>query len=160
MLSPRDLYARAKYICSIKTGRLLDGEGNEHWFFHWKPHRDEAEGPAFIAKSGTKKWYRYGDLHRDGGAAIEWADGGKEFYKLGQRHREDGPAIERVAGENEYWKDGKAWPEGKPVAQKIEAEKKAEEVKQQVQQATVVSNNNLQTLQTVRFKKPPPSLKP
>jgi len=159
MKSPSDLIARLKHICQIKTGRLIDAEGNQHWYFHWKPHRAEAEGPAFISASGTKKWYRYGELHREGGAAIEWADGGREFYRNGNRHRDDGPAIERVHGESEYWKDGKVWPEGKPAAAVIAAEKKEQELKQIEQDATTVADNNIKLLKTVKFNKPPPTLK-
>jgi len=33
-----------------------------------------------------------GQLHREDGPAIEWADGVKEWYWAGQRHREDGIA--------------------------------------------------------------------
>jgi len=39
-----------------------------------------------------------GNLHREDGPAIEWADGSKEWWINEKLHREDGPAIE--------WADG------------------------------------------------------
>jgi hypothetical protein len=51
---------------------------------------------------GNKSWYLNGQLHREDGPAVEWADGGKEWYINDEYHREDGPAID--------WADGnKAW---------------------------------------------------
>jgi len=44
----------------------------------------------------------YGDLHREDGPAIEYADGSKWWYIYGKFHREDGPAIE-VDEYKEYW---------------------------------------------------------
>lgn len=53
-------------------------------------------------KYGTIAHYVDGKIHRDDGAAIEWADGFKEWYMHDVRHRKDGPAIE-------YSNGGKVW---------------------------------------------------
>lgn len=42
-----------------------------------------------IVVYGTKCWYKYGQLHRNDGPAIEYADGVKQWYKNGQFIRED-----------------------------------------------------------------------
>lgn len=151
-MKPLDLVARFKFACRIKTGRLLDDQGNQYWFFHWKEHRDGA--PAFISAGGTKKWYRYGELHRDGGPAIERPNGEQEYYRNGQRHREDGPAIIRLNGENEWWKNGARW-EDKSATDKIEATQKEQALAKVTEEATVVKNEaGVKPLKTVRFKKP------
>jgi hypothetical protein len=55
-----------------------------------------------ISKTGTKSWFNAkGELHRDDGPAVEWADGDKEWYQNGLWHREDGPAVE--------WHNGSKW---------------------------------------------------
>lgn len=55
--------------------------------------------------AGTKKWYRYGHLHRtDGPAVIGW-DGTTIWYRYGKRHRVDGPAVIKLNGdETWYWR--------------------------------------------------------
>lgn len=55
-----------------------------------------------VYDSGTKKWYLNGKLHREDGAAIEYADGGKYWYQNGKLHREDGAAVELVDG-GKFW---------------------------------------------------------
>ena len=52
--------------------------------------------------TGTKEWYLNGDLHREDGPAVEYANGHKEWHLNGKCHREDGPAIELSNGEK-YW---------------------------------------------------------
>jgi hypothetical protein len=47
---------------------------------------------------GTKRWYKDGKLHREGGPAMEDTDGSKFWYYYGKRHRDDGPAIEYYDG--------------------------------------------------------------
>ena len=43
-----------------------------------------------------------GELHREDGPAVEYADGTKHWYVDGKRHREDGPAVEYANGDK-YW---------------------------------------------------------
>lgn len=181
-MKPADIVARLKYIFNIKTGRLLDREGNQHWFFHWKEHRDDGL-PAYEGKNGTKKFYKFGELHREGDkAAIEWADGGLEFYKLGKRHREGGPAVIRANGDKEYylddklsrldgpareyadgkveyWRDGKIWETGARETRKVQKEIRVkQEFDKSVKEAEKVETN-IQALKDAKNKKPPPSLK-
>jgi hypothetical protein len=55
-----------------------------------------------VSDSKTE-WYNLnGELHREDGPAIEFADGDKYWYINGERHREDGPAIEFADGDK-YW---------------------------------------------------------
>jgi len=49
------------------------------------------------------EWYNLdGQLHRENGPAVEYANGTKEWYVNDRRHREDGPAIEWVDG-SKFW---------------------------------------------------------
>jgi hypothetical protein len=150
--------ARLKGLLRLKAGHVVDGAGNQAWYFHMNLHRDGA--PAWIGKSGTRKWYSYGRLNRADGPAIEWADGDREWYKDNRRHREDGPAVEKtdgykawyVAGKlhredgpavihpdgrREWFKDGEVWNGGAAVTDRIEAEQKAQKVEDAVKNTTV-----------------------
>jgi hypothetical protein len=58
-------------------------------------------------KRGNRFWHNQdGQLHREDGPAIEWADGMKEWWVNGQLHREDGPAIEYADGTKKWYLDG------------------------------------------------------
>ena len=50
-----------------------------------------------------KKYCKDGMLHREDGAAVEYANGDKEYWVKGKLHRLDGPAIEEADGTKEYW---------------------------------------------------------
>ena len=52
-------------------------------------------------KFGNKYWFLNGELHREGGPAIDGISGSKEWFLNGKRHREDGPAVERDDGSKE-----------------------------------------------------------
>ena len=62
-------------------------------------------GPAVEWDNGTKVWYKNGLLHRDGGLpAIEQPDGTKSWYINGELHREGGlPVFETGDGSNKEW---------------------------------------------------------
>ena len=61
-----------------------------------------------VNKFRTRRYYNSaGELHRDDGPAVEYADGTKCWYHNGLRHRTDGPAIEWAHGINEWWLNGK-----------------------------------------------------
>ena len=56
-----------------------------------------------IDSDGNKYWYNAkGELHREDGPAVEWADGSNYWFINGKLHREDGPAFENINGDN-YW---------------------------------------------------------
>lgn len=54
----------------------------------------------------TSFYNEKGELHREDGPAIEYANGDKYWYKNGQFHREDGPAIEYADGNKFWYKNG------------------------------------------------------
>ncbi len=67
-----------------------------------------------ILANGDRKWYLNGELHREDGPAIEYADGGQEWWINDKRHKKDGPAAERVNGSREWWINGvRFFPEEK-----------------------------------------------
>lgn len=49
-----------------------------------------------VDDSGTTTWRLNGELHREGGPAIENSNGDYSWYKNGKLHREDGPAFKKV----------------------------------------------------------------
>jgi hypothetical protein len=55
---------------------------------------------------GTKSWYLNGELHRDDGPAVEFANGTKCWYLNGKLHREDGPAVEYANGDKRWYLNG------------------------------------------------------
>ena len=71
------------------------------WRLNGNLHRED--GPAVEWADGTKEWYINDKLHREDGPAIERADGSKFWYRNDKLHREDGPAIERADGTKEWW---------------------------------------------------------
>ena len=68
-------------------------------------HRDE--GPAVEYANGRKEWYQNDHIHRINGPAIEYPNGNKEWWQNGQRHRVDGPAITRADGSKAWCINGK-----------------------------------------------------
>jgi hypothetical protein len=60
-----------------------------------------------VVEGGDKYWYLNGELHREDGPAVEWADGSKHWYLNSKRHREDGPAIEYANGDKSWYLNGK-----------------------------------------------------
>jgi hypothetical protein len=67
-------------------------------------HRED--GPAVEWADGTRKWYLNGKLHREGGPAFEGADGTRAWWLNDILHREDGPAVEWADGTREWWYRG------------------------------------------------------
>jgi hypothetical protein len=80
----------------------IDGYGTKRWYNEQgELHRED--GPAIEYANGIKKWYLNGLLHREDGPAIEYVTGNKEWYLNGERHREDGPAREWANGNKEWY---------------------------------------------------------
>ena len=56
---------------------------------------------------GTRRYYNTaGQLHRDGGPAVEYNGGHKEWYQNGRAHRTDGPAIISERGDKYWYQNG------------------------------------------------------
>jgi antitoxin component YwqK of YwqJK toxin-antitoxin module len=79
-------------------------DGTNKWYLNGQLHRED--GAAVEYASGTKEWYLNGQLHREDGAAVEWADGTNKWYLNGQLHREDGAAVEWADGTKEWYLNG------------------------------------------------------
>ena len=57
-----------------------------------------------VDEDGDKVWkLPNGDLHREDGPAVEYANGNKWWYLNGKKHREDSPAIEWANGYYKAW---------------------------------------------------------
>ena len=70
-----------------------------------------------VNECGDKEWYRNGQLHREDGPAIEYANGYIAWYQNGQRHREDGPAVEYANGDKEWYRNGQRLTESEFLQQ-------------------------------------------
>ena len=57
------------------------------------------------------EWFLNGELHRENGPAVEYADGTTHWYKNGKLHREDGPAMELSNGDKYWYLEGKEFTE-------------------------------------------------
>ena len=56
-----------------------------------------------VDEYGTRRYYNHaGQLHRESGPAIEYADGAQCWCRNNMLHREDGPAVLFVSGRM-YW---------------------------------------------------------
>jgi hypothetical protein len=64
-----------------------------------------------VSKYGTKRWYLNGELHREDGPALEYADGNKYWFLNDKLHREDGPAVERADGTKKWYLNGEEMTE-------------------------------------------------
>ena len=72
-------------------------EVDEHgtrWYYNSAGQLHREGGPAVEYVDGPVEWHQNGQLHRIDGPAIEYPNGNKEWWQNGQRHRIDGPAIE------------------------------------------------------------------
>jgi hypothetical protein len=168
-----DAIARLKYKLHYHSGRVMDREGNQFWYFsNFKQHRDD-DLPAYVGKDGSKEWWTFGkrdrkngepaivgaagtrewwvegERHRDFGPAVVKMDGTKEYWQHGKLSRDDGPAIEHPDGKVEFFRNGERWADGPAKAPEIR-EAKIDAV---VQQATVV-DEGVKVMAPIKFKKP------
>ena len=73
-----------------------DAVGTTRWH-NTKGQLHREGGPAVEQANGTQGWYLNGQPHREGGPAYRDADGDEIWYLHGQIHREGGPAISHGA---------------------------------------------------------------
>lgn len=60
-----------------------------------------------VDEYGTRKYFNAaGQLHRDAGPAVEYANGTGLWFHNGVLHRADGPAIVYADGTCEWWING------------------------------------------------------
>jgi len=86
-------------------------------------HRED--GPAVEFANGSKFWYLNNKSHREDGPAIERANGTKAWWINDKLHREDGPAIERANGTKSWYLNGELQPDyfgKKPVRESLDEE--------------------------------------
>lgn len=67
----------------------------------FKLYLESTEQPTMTQNGSTKVWRLHGNLHRQGGPAVEHASGSEEWYQHGKMHREDGPAVVFSADDQE-----------------------------------------------------------
>ena len=114
-------------------------------------HRED--GPAKELADGGYEYFLNGLRHRDGGQpAVVHANGDKMWYENDKLHRNDGPAVEKADG-FEWWQGGEKWLQGSTVTPQIQEEKKAAALEKVVEQATV-TDEKVQVLAPIKFKKP------
>lgn len=88
------------------NGNLLSTEidGTRKYFREGILHKEG--GPAIKDKHCNFWYYQKGILHREDGPAVCWK-GNLFWYRNGVLHREDGPALMYNDGYNEFWEHGK-----------------------------------------------------
>lgn len=75
-----------------------------------------ASAPTEIDEDGTRRWRNdSGQLHREGGPAVEHPDGSRFWWRNGKLHREDGPAVEIPGDRQEWCQNGKLHREDRPA---------------------------------------------
>lgn len=69
---------------------------------------DDIDNGKFMSR-GTKKWYQYGLLHREGGPAYIIPYESQEWYFQGKLHNTDGPAVVNLYGNRSksWYQNGK-----------------------------------------------------
>jgi hypothetical protein len=82
-----------------------DQQGNCCWY-NSKGELHREDGPAMEWADGYRVWYLNNQRHREDGPAMEWADGTRAWWVDGLRHREDGPAVEWNDGYREWYLHG------------------------------------------------------
>jgi len=84
------------------NNQITDHDSAKYWHNQQgQLHRED--GPAVEYANGNKYWYQHGKKHREDGPAVEDANGNKCWYQHGQSHREDGLAYESYSGYKEWW---------------------------------------------------------
>ena len=95
-----------------------DEDGTIRWYNEdGELHRED--GPAIEYADGDKEWYINGKLHRENGPAIEFADDYKGWYLNNNPHREDGPAVIYTDGTKEWWLNGERHREDGPAIEYV-----------------------------------------
>ena len=59
----------------------------------------------------TKRWWLNGELHREDGPAVEYANGNKAWWLNDKLHRVNGPAVEYGNGDKDWWLHGRHYSE-------------------------------------------------
>jgi hypothetical protein len=95
------------------TGEVVYSSGEIRWHLNGNLHREG--GPAIEYANGTKEWWLKGRRHREGAPAIEYAEGSKSWFLNDKIHREDGPAYEGSDGTREWWLNGRRHREYGPA---------------------------------------------
>ena len=89
----------------MKITKVIDDNNTIRWYNEdGQLHRED--GPAVEWANGDKFWCINGQFHREDGPAIEYANGAKSWWINDQLHREDGPAIEYANGDKLWWING------------------------------------------------------
>ncbi len=102
--------------------REVDADGTIRWYDDAGDlHRDG--GPAIEYANGARTWRQHGQLHRDGGPAVEYANGSTEWYQHGQLHRDGGPAVEYADGFTFWYQHGQLHRDDGPAAEYADGRK-------------------------------------
>jgi ribosomal protein L25 (general stress protein Ctc) len=93
---------------------MVDNLGYQKWYKNGQLHRD-GDLPAVVSRDGgTYHWYKNGQPHRDGDLpAVVYSDGTHQWYKNGQLHRDgDLPAVVYSDGTHQWYKNGQLHRDG------------------------------------------------
>ena len=115
----------------MKTYKVVIDDNNTISWYNEEGELHREGGPAVERANGSKKWYLNNQLHRENGPAVEEANGTKHWYLNDKCHRVDGPAIEYTNGSKAWYLNGKWLTEAafnKKMQQKSACEGKVVEI--------------------------------
>lgn len=78
-------------------------------------HRDD--GPAVEWADGGQEWWQHGEMHRDDGPSMEYIDGTKAWHQGGALHRDDGPALKGRDGTTYWYQHGQLHRDDGPAVE-------------------------------------------
>jgi hypothetical protein len=111
-------------MTSPQPKRLNHADGGYEYRLNGELHREG--GPAVESGKGDQWWFKHNLLHREGGPAVTHANGSRWWYQKGQLHREDGPAYEGADGTTAWYLNGKPFDptKNKPVPPQVSTKRK------------------------------------
>lgn len=120
LLSPKTVENKQKFFHKKNEITILgdghysvkDKSGTRRYYFCGMLHR--VDGPSVIDLDGTHEWYKMGEYHREDGPAIT-GPYGESWIQNGLYHREDGPAVTRPDGSYGWYKNGEPHRIGGPA---------------------------------------------
>ena len=86
MNTAEEVFERLRY-------RIEVNDYGTRFYYNCEGQLHREDGPAVIYANGTCFWYVNGLLHRLNAPAGIYASGTEEWWQHGQLHREDGPAV-------------------------------------------------------------------
>ena len=100
MTTPAELYSALKYRVEVSP---ITGT---RMYYNSAGQLHREDGPAIEYANSNKEWWQNDQRHRTDGPAMTHTDGFSAWFQNGLRHRTVGPAVEHADGIKEWWLHG------------------------------------------------------